>query len=145
VRPAAKRQGRPRRRYWRQVALIAAALFACELMLAAGGRVELVPERAGPGGSPAGAARACSGHQPRQDRQLLHACVRVTGRVLYVRAERLSGGRIETHLLVVASMHLLVVKPVAGLRLPSVGARIDAVGPMVRARNGLREVEALVL
>ncbi len=48
----------------------------------------------------------------------------------------------ETHVAVVGGFHLTIVRLPDGSRTPRSGTRLVAVGPLVRARNGQREVQA---
>lgn len=60
------------------------------------------------------------------------------GRVVY-----LHRSANESHLAVVAALHLLLVK-IENSRIPppALGSMAVAVGPIARSRNGLRELEA---
>ena len=114
--------------------LAAAALVALAAALASAGSVDL--DRAGA----APWSRPCASRAPRPDRLLLARCARVTGHVVWTRrAAR------ETHLALVADFHLFVVKLLPGVAAPGRGSSLTAVGPLVRARNGLREVQAFAL
>jgi hypothetical protein len=68
-------------------------------------------------------------------------CARVDGRV--VASHTKSDG--ETHLLVIGGFHATLVEVERGTRLPSWGARIVAVGPMIGEGYGLREIRAISL
>ena len=87
----------------------------------------------------------CSRDSPRPDRTLLAGCSRVRGRVLVVRHKGIGQGRVETHLAVLAHFELILVKLKLGTPAPKTGEMITAVGPLVRARIGLREVQAFAL
>jgi hypothetical protein len=83
-------------------------------------------------------ARPCFAREPRHDRRLLHRCARVRGRILHVGRSYTR----ELHLAVVAHWRVLVVKLPDNADRPSVGAMITVVGPLVRVRHGLTEVQA---
>ena len=116
-----------RARAWKLAAVAAATLLLGGAAVAAQGSVGLSEP-----------ARACAAIAPRPDRELIDRCARVEGIVLHVRREPT-----ETHLAIVARLHLFIVKvDGTGVRIPSTGSRWSAVGPLVRARNGMRELQA---
>lgn len=125
------------RRVWQGGALLAGALLAVLAVTAVPGSVAL-SER--PTGAEPWLAR-CAQHEPRPDRLLLARCARVTGRVLTVRREGTGTAR-DTHLLVTSRLHLFVVKLEGAERAPGVGSYATFEGALVRASNGLREVDA---
>ena len=96
----------------------------------------------GAGTAPAWSA-PCLQHEPRHDRPLLARCARATGVVSYVR--RLGSSHVrEVHFAIVGRFGALIVKlgdPTL-LRTPAVGSRVTVVGALVRASNGMREIEA---
>jgi hypothetical protein len=49
------------------------------------------------------------------------------------------------HLALIARLHVFVVKLAPGMPSPVVGAAMTATGPLVRARNGFREVQAFAV
>jgi len=125
-------------------AVAAALLVAGSAVLASQGRIDMYDGGAWAtdASSPSPAwARTCFRHDPRPDRKLLDFCSRVQGHVLLVHRKGQEYGR-EIHAALIARFHLFVVK----LTRPSVivrpGATITVVGPVVRARNGLREIQA---
>jgi hypothetical protein len=92
-------------------------------------------------GAPAWAA-SCYEHEPRPDRQLLERCVRATGVVVRV-LERGEGDTYEVHFAIVGRFGAMLVKleePTAP-EVPDLGARVRVAGALVRARNGMREVQ----
>jgi hypothetical protein len=121
------------RRVERGVALAAAALIAAAAFVALQGSVD-VQARAG---RAAAWTRTCAAHPARGDRERLAHCARVQGRVLWVR-KRVG----EVHLALIARLHLFVVKLAPGAPPPGVGSTLTAIGPLVRASNGMREVQA---
>ena len=125
-------------------ALIAALLLAVAVAVCSRGSIETV------GPDPSAAllrnlptwAKPCQDREPRHDRELLESCARVAGRVVAVRAEVLPTRPPEVHLAMIADFHLFVVKLAPGLGRPSLGSTVTVVGPLVRASNGLREIDA---
>ena len=87
---------------------------------------------------------ACWLHEPRKDRTLLARCAKLRGRVVYVKRERENGRLRETHLAVLAHYRIVLVKVWRphSVDIPAVGTMITAIGPLVRARNGMREIQA---
>jgi hypothetical protein len=83
--------------------------------------------------------RWCSHGEPRLDRERLAYCARINGRVIdSVHGPALS----EVHLAVVGDFHLVIVRLVDGSATPSPGSQFTAIGPLVRARDGQRELQA---
>lgn len=93
-------------------------------------------------GAPAWAG-PCYAHEPRPDRELLERCARATGVVAHVRA-RGDGGWREVHFALVGRFGAVIVKlgDPDVLETPDVGTRVTVVGPLVRASNGMREIQA---
>lgn len=85
-------------------------------------------------------ARPCFGRPPRRDRPLLHFCARVTGRILHVRHTHPD----VTHVAILAHFRIVIVR-VESPHVAGLGSTITAVGPMVRAKYGLQEVQAFLL
>ena len=85
----------------------------------------------------------CFRHEPRPDRVLLSRCARATGVVAHVRAQG-SGESAEVHFALLGRFGALIVKlgDPAALATPSVGSRVTVVGPLVRASNDMREIQA---
>ena len=96
----------------------------------------------GPGTAPTWSA-PCLQHEPRRDRPLLARCARATGVVSYVRRIGSRDVR-EVHFAIVGRFGALIVKlgDPSLLRTPAVGSRVTVVGALVRASNGMREIEA---
>jgi hypothetical protein len=127
-----------RPRLWRATAALSAVLLAGLLALAVPGAISV---RRSAAAAPAW-ARPCVGRPARADRPRVAFCARVAGRVVAVRHGPNAG---ETHLALVSRLHLFVVLLPDGARAPGPGSRLTAVGPLVRARNGLREVQAFTV
>jgi hypothetical protein len=121
------------RRAERVLALAATALVAVAALVAASGSVRI-------GDGAAEWSRPCDARPARPDRERLARCAQVHGRVVWVR--RQPG---EVHLAVIARLHLFVVKLAPGAAAPAVGSSLTATGPLVRAHNGMREVQAFAL
>jgi hypothetical protein len=81
----------------------------------------------------------CFKHEPRHDRRLLARCARATGVVAHVRRDEH-----EVHFALVGRFGALIVKlgDPSLLRTPAAGSRVTVVGALVRASNGMREIEA---
>ncbi len=130
-----------RPRLWRVTAGLAALLF-CALLVGAGqGSITVLASHPTPGaaGGVARWERWCTGGQARADRVHLAFCARVEGIVL---SSTRGPAPTEVHVAVVGGFHLTVVKLPAHAPIPSVGSRLVAIGPLVRARDGQREVQA---
>jgi hypothetical protein len=125
-------------------ALLAALLLVVAVGLASRGSIDTVGDDPGAVvlSSPPTWAKPCQDREPRHDRELLETCARVAGRVLAVRAEAGQTGPPEVHLAMIADFHLFVVKLAPGQGRPSLGSTVTVVGPLVRASNGLREIDA---
>jgi hypothetical protein len=126
-----------RPRLWRVTAALAALLLAAITCFAAQGSVTVIA-RARAGGD-LGWARWCTRGQVRLDRRRIAYCARVDGLVLATSRGPDPG---EIHLAVVGGFHLTIVRLPNRSRDPGIGARVTAVGPLLRARDGQREVQA---
>jgi hypothetical protein len=130
-----------RPRLWRVTAVLAAVLFCAVLVGAAQGSIAVVSQR--PLGPSALSTRSwerwCTAGHVREDRIRLAYCARVDGLVL---ASSHGPGPGETHVAVIGGFHLTIVRLPDGARAPTMGTRLIAVGPLVRARDGQREVQA---
>jgi hypothetical protein len=122
--------------------MLAAAALCGLIALVGPGSVEILQHAPVAGttlnaGTPAW-SRACYNHPPRLGHPQLAYCARIEGRVIYS-----SVGSRDTHLLVVGAFHLVIVELSAQARIPGWGSHIVAVGPLLRARNGQRELQAV--
>jgi hypothetical protein len=122
-------------------ALVAGAgtVVAVGLAIAAPGGVDRYD------GTRAGApawSKPCWKTEPRQDRELLARCARVSGRVLWVRRQGF-GTKSKAEMVVAARFGLVMSKmaPYAGRDVPGIGTYVHIVGPLVKSKVGLREVE----
>jgi hypothetical protein len=130
-----------RPRLWRITTAISAVLFVTLLVAASQGSLSVIPRPLS--GSAAAAApsweRWCTVGVARGDRRSLAFCARVDGLVI---ASTHGPSRLEAHVGVLSDFHFVLVRLPDGARTPSVGSRIVAIGPLVRARDGQREVQA---
>jgi hypothetical protein len=81
----------------------------------------------------------CTKGRARHDRQRLAFCARVEGRVI---ASTHGPGPKEAHLAVLSDFHLVIVRLPEGAPRPAFGAHLIAIGPLFRARDGQREIQA---
>jgi hypothetical protein len=132
------------RRLWQVTTALAAGLLGALVALAGPGSIQTIQHAYTNAAS--SAARAPHWAQPCFHEGLpfehprLDFCARVSGRVVYSDVDPASH---EAHLLVLASFHMIVVELPARAQIPGWAAHITAVGPLLRARNGQREVQAL--
>ncbi|HXO06784.1 MAG TPA: hypothetical protein VN880_02060 [Solirubrobacteraceae bacterium] len=130
-----------RPRLWGATAALAALVLCALLLAAAPGSLQIIVHKP-PTGALAGRPgweRWCSHGEVRLDRERLAYCARIDGRVV----DSTHGpARAEVHLAVVGDFHLVIVRLADGSATPSPGSRFTAVGPLVRARDGQREVQA---
>jgi hypothetical protein len=131
-----------RPRFWRVTTALAALLF-CLLLAGVGqGSVDVIARQ--PTAAPMRAPweRWCTRGAVRVDRVRIAFCARVEGIIVY---SNRGPGPGEAHIAVVGGFHLTVVKLPARAAIPAVGSRVVAIGPLFRARNGQREVQAFRL
>jgi hypothetical protein len=88
----------------------------------------------------------CDAKVPRSDRVLLAHCAQADGFVAWVRKE---GGNppAEVHFALAGRFGVLIVKlgdPV-DVRTPRLAEHVTVTGALVRARNGMREIQAWVV
>lgn len=88
----------------------------------------------------------CWKASPRSDRRLLARCARLTGRVLWVRRQGY-GPSSKAELLLGSHFGVVLAKvaPYTRDNVPGVGRYVTIVGPLVRSRMGLREVQLFAL
>jgi hypothetical protein len=129
---------------WRATAALSGLLFCAVLIAIAQGSVTVVsraPSLAQARSEPAW-ERWCTRGRARTDRLRLAWCARVHGRVVWTTHGPSPG---ELHVAVVAGFHLTIVRTSYREDHPGVGSTLTAVGPLVRARNGQREVQAFTV
>jgi hypothetical protein len=130
-----------RPRLWRATAALSAVLLGGLLVAAAQGSISVIAHRPPAtlvAATPAWDRWCASGHV-RRDRRRLAFCARVDGLVV---ASTHGPGVGEVHVAVVCHFHLVIVLLPNGAATPPFGARLVAVGPLLRARDGQREVQA---
>jgi hypothetical protein len=133
-----------RPRLWRVTAALSALLLCVLLVGAAQGSVSIIgsrPAAAHPSRLPSW-EQWCRRGQVRRDRQRLAYCARVDGIVI---GTTHGPGAGEEHAAVVGDFHLVIVRLPDYARAPSLGTHLTAIGPLVRARDGQREVQAFTL
>jgi hypothetical protein len=132
-----------RPRLWRVTAALSTLLLCGVLLVCAQGSLTIIarlPAAAGQGAAaPPPWVRWCAGGSPREDRKRLAFCARVDGRVI---ASTHGPGPHEAHLAVISDFHLVIVRLPEGAPKPTLGAHIVAIGPLFRARDGQRELQA---
>jgi hypothetical protein len=130
-----------RPRLWRVTAILAALVLCVLLVAAAQGSMEVVSRHASPASAPRAPSweRWCGAGAVREDRLRLAYCARVDGIVL---ASTHGPSPVEHHVAVIGDFHLTIVRLPDRMPAPGVGTRLVAVGPLVRARDGQREVQA---
>jgi hypothetical protein len=89
-------------------------------------------------------ASPCRGQTPRRDRRLLARCSRASGLVVWVRRKGPAAAPTEVHFAMLAGFHPLLVKldDPRVQQAPGLGHRVTIVGALVRASNGMREIQA---
>lgn len=131
-----------RPRLWRVCAAPAAILLCALLALCAQGSLTVLAHRPAAGSGGAGApawAHWCTHGTVRRDRVRLAFCARVEGRVVSSTVGPAPG---EAHVAVIGGFHLTIVRLPEDARRPAWGSSIVAIGPLLRARDGQREIQA---
>jgi hypothetical protein len=138
------RTGLDRPRVWRATAALAGLLLCVVVIAASEGSLDVIaqPPAAEHATRTASWERWCADGRVRKDRRQLAFCARVDGLVL---ASSKGPGDGEVHVAVVGDFHLTIVRLPDWARTPSIGTRVIAIGPMLRARDGQREVQAFKL
>ena len=123
-------------------AVLAAVLLAGLLFICVQGSLAVIAAR------PATAAQAaalpswepwCTRGVPRKERLRLAFCGRVQGRVL---SSTHGPQPDEAHVAVISDFHIVVVRLPDSAATPKRGTNVVAIGPLFRARDGQREVQA---
>jgi len=143
---AAVRATLDRPRLWRASATLSALLLGALLLACAQGSLTIIARRPATRDAAAQGAAAqpswvrwCTRGEAREDRKRLAFCARVEGRVLSATHGPAPG---EAHLAVLGDFHLVIVRLPDGVATPARGTRVVAIGPLFRARDGQREVQA---
>ena len=130
-------------RLWRVTAALSALLLCGLVLVCSQGSLTIIANQ--PATATRGAAAQppwepwCTRGFPRKERKRLAFCARVEGRVL---ASTHGPQPDEAHIAVISDFHIVVVRLPNWETTPSRGARIVAIGPLFRARDGQREVQA---
>jgi hypothetical protein len=131
-----------RPKLWR-VTAAASALLLCGLLIAcAQGSLTVIGER--PSASTQRVAQPkwvnwCTKGVARQDRRRIAFCARVSGRVI---GSTHGPNPQEAHIGVLSDFHFTIVLLPEGTPTPTMGAHVVAIGPLFRARDGQRELQA---
>ncbi len=131
-----------RPRLWRVTAVLSALLLCGLVLVCAQGSLTIIARR--PAAHQQGATLPswepwCTRGTPRKERERLAFCARVQGRVI----DSTHGPNPdEVHIAVISAFHLVVVRLPAWETTPATGTNIIAIGPLFRARDGQREVQA---
>jgi hypothetical protein len=137
-----------RPRLWRVSAALSALLLLAVLLACEQGSLTVIAARPTTARQAAAADAAaalpswerwCTRGEPREDRRRLAFCARVEGRVLGTTHGPAPG---EAHLAVLGDFHLVIVRLPDWVATPARGTRVTAIGPLFRARDGQREVQA---
>jgi hypothetical protein len=132
-----------RPRLWRVTTALAALLLLGLVALCAQGSLTIIARRPVFGRRGVAAAprweRWCTRGKPRQDRRRLAFCARVDGRVLASTVGPLPG---ERHLALISDFQIVIVRLPEYAPRPARGTQVVAIGPLFRARDGQREVQA---
>lgn len=131
-----------RPRLWRATAALAALLLCGLVFVCAQGSLAIIAHKPAAGRQHAAAPSWepwCTRGTPRRGRIRLAFCARVEGRVL---AWTHGPNPDEAHVAVIGDFHIVVVRLPDWEATPKRGANIVAIGPLFRARDGQREVQA---
>jgi hypothetical protein len=129
-------------RLWRVTAALSALLLGGLVLVCAQGSLTIIADRPAAGRQHAALpswGRWCTRGTPRKERQRLAFCARVQGRVI---ASTHGPKPDEAHIAVISDFHIVLVRLPNWEATPERGADIVAIGPLFRARDGQREVQA---
>ncbi len=130
-------------RLWQVTAALSALLLCGLVFLSAQGSLTIIAHRPVAGERHAAASPAwmswCTRGAPRQERVRLAFCARVEGHVIF---STRGPNRNEAHMAVISDFHIVIVRLSNSEATPKRGANIVAIGPLFRARDGQREVQA---
>lgn len=132
-----------RPRLWRVTAALSALLLCGLVFVCAQGSLTIITRRPAAHGQGAAALpsweRWCTSGIPRRERKRLAFCARVEGRVI---ASTHGPAPEEAHIALISDFHIVLVRLPNWETTPARGADIVAIGPLFRARDGQREVQA---
>jgi hypothetical protein len=130
-------------RLWRVTAALAVLLLCALLLICSQGSLTILAHKPATATQDAAAPPSwepwCTRGHPRKERERLAFCARVEGRVL---ASTHGPNPDESHIAVISDFHLVIVRLPNWEATPKRGAKIVAIGPLFRARDGQREVQA---
>jgi hypothetical protein len=144
-------------RLWRVTAALAVLLLCALLLICSQGSLTIIAQK--PAADDQGAAALptrgqgaaalpaglpawepwCTRGTPRKERVRLAFCARVEGRVL---TSTHGPQPDEAHVAVISDFHIVLVRLPNWETTPKRGTKIVAIGPLFRARDGQREVQA---
>jgi len=132
-----------RPRLWRVTTVLAALLLGGLVFVCAQGSLTIIAHRPPTGGRDDAGLPSwepwCTRGTPRRERIRLAFCARVQGRVI----DSTHGPNPdEAHIAVISDFQLVVVRLPNWEAVPARGTDIVAIGPLFRARDGQREVQA---
>jgi hypothetical protein len=137
------RRALDRPRLWRVTAALAALLLGAVVLVCASGSLTVLARRPVTDGSGAAAEPSwvdwCTRGQPREDRVRLAFCARAEGRVI---GSTHGPGPGEAHIAVLGDFQLVIVRLPDWTATPPWGSQVVAIGPLFRARDGQREIQA---
>jgi hypothetical protein len=123
--------------------MLAALLLGAVVLTCGSGSLTVLARQPVAHGSGAAAqpswVRWCTQGKPREDRVRLAFCARVQGRVIGSTHGPAPG---EAHLAVLGDFHLVIVRLPDWAATPPWGSEVVAIGPLFRARDGQREIQA---
>ncbi len=129
-------------RLWRITAALSALLLCGLVLVCAQGSLTIIAHRPAAHGRDAALPvwePWCTRGVPRKERERLAFCARVEGRVL---ASTHGPKPDESHIAVISDFQVVVVRLPNWEATPARGTNIIAIGPLFRARDGQREVQA---
>jgi hypothetical protein len=130
-------------RLWRVTSALSALLLCGLVLVCAQGSLTVIAHRPPATGQGAVALPSwegwCTSGIPRKERERLAFCARVQGRVI---ASTHGPNPDEAHIAVIADFHIVLVRLPNWEATPERGTDIVAIGPLFRARDGQREVQA---
>jgi hypothetical protein len=128
---------------WRVTAALSALLLCGLVFVCAQGSLTIIARKPGADRRDAAAMPSwmywCTRGIPREERRRLAFCARVEGRVLDSTHGPALG---EAHIAVISDFHIVIVRLPDWEAMPTWGVRVVAIGPLFRARDGQREIQA---
>jgi hypothetical protein len=131
-----------RPRLWGVTATLSALLLCGLLFVCVQGSLTIINRE--PGGKQATASLPswehwCTRGVPREERRRLAFCARVEGHVI---TSTHGPNPEEAHIAVISDFHIVLVRLPDWESAPKRGTSIVAIGPLFRARDGQREIQA---